>query len=297
MSPVTPKAQPTGLSPEVASASAHPKVAIAVDPLCQDANQPDLFRVKPLRRRNIFCCIDIPSTLQPTRLASTTPAHEVFFEAIAPSSTTSPGPPLASTRSGWPVATPELALPEGNVARREARCDQRLQPTHTLKFSKTSTRVLCGYCRRFPFDSGSPFFTLAIHFGGPPSQMKSLLFPSDRRRPSLCCPVISAHLAETNVNLDQARLQTHPREQTHSSSDKSSFRSTSTPREGQLGFDDLAVDEHPDAFHRVAPRRVNVGNHTVRWCHQKALADFCSAAQPAGTTAGTSLSSSRELTA
>lgn len=113
MFPVAPKAQPAGLSPEVASASAHPKVAIAVDPLCQDANQPDWFRVKPLRRRNIFCCIDIPSALQPTRLASTTPAHEVFFEAIAPSSTTVPDPPLASTRSGWPVATPELHPPKG----------------------------------------------------------------------------------------------------------------------------------------------------------------------------------------
>jgi hypothetical protein len=39
------------------------------------------------------------------------------------------------------------------------------------------------------------------------------------------------------------------------------------------------------------------GDLTVRWSHRKALADFCSAAQPAGTTAGTSLSSSRELTA
>ena len=108
-----------------------------------------------------------------------------------------PGPPLASTRGGWPVATPALTLPERNAARREARCDQRLQPTHTIQFSKTSTRVLCGYCRRFPFDSESPSFTLAIHFGGPTSQMKSLLFPSSRHRPSLCCSVISAHLAET----------------------------------------------------------------------------------------------------
>lgn len=197
MFPVAPQAQPAGLSPEVASASAHPKVAIAVDPSCQDADQPDLFRVKPLRRRNIFCCIDIPSVLQPTRLASTAPAHEVFFEAIAPSSTTGPGPPLASTRGDWPVATPALTLPERNAARREARCDQRLHPTHTIQFSKTSTRVLCGYCRRFPFDSESPFFTVAIHFGGPSSQMKSLLFPSNRLRPSLCCPVISAHSAET----------------------------------------------------------------------------------------------------
>lgn len=197
MSPVALKAQPAGLSPEVASAAAHPKVAIAVDLLCQDANRPDLFRVRPLRRRNTFCCIDIPSVLQRMRLTSTAPAHEVFFEAIAPSSTTDPGPPLASTRSGWSVATLELKLPERNTAEREARCDQRLQPTHTLQFSKTSTRVLCGYCRRFPFDSESPSFTLAIHFGGPSSQMKSLLFPSDRRRPSLCCSVTSALSVET----------------------------------------------------------------------------------------------------
>lgn len=47
------------------------------------------------------------------------------------------------------------------------------------------------------------------------------------------------------MNLDQARLQTRLREQTHYSSDKSSFRSASTPREEQLGPGDFAIADTP----------------------------------------------------
>lgn len=112
-------------------------------------------------------------------------------------------------------------------------------------------------------------------------------------------PLLPRHLRSSglnHVNLDQARLQARPRELTHFYSNKSSFRSASASRRKQLRISNFAIAERSNTHHGVEPDWDNVGNLTVWWCYRRALADFCSATQPAGTTAGTSLSPSRELT-
>lgn len=151
--------------------SAHPKVANTVDPFRQGAVQPDWFRAWSFRHRNAFRRTASFEPFDPKNSLRSPQRNEASFEVIAPSSLPNGIHSVRQHKGAFRALHPQ----SNSLARarwwREARCDRRLQLTHFL-FSKTSTRVLCGYHSRFPVHDEPPLFTAAIRFGGPSPNLR-----------------------------------------------------------------------------------------------------------------------------
>lgn len=136
--------------------SAHPKVAIALDLLRQGAALSNRFRVRLCRRRNAFLSYRIPVTLRwpkspPTAPCATGLQSKRSHPLRKPRSTT--------VRVTKPVALgplhPRAPVPFGKTVKMRGTL-QSTHAAHTILFSMTSTRVLCGYLPWFPTSGDSP---------------------------------------------------------------------------------------------------------------------------------------------